>query len=286
MYVSTRLGRWYYEEHGKARREGDATIVLWPSFLTDGGMWDAQVPALAAIGRVLVFDGPGHGKSETPPPFSLDDNVRALVDALDVLCPRRPASGGSVDSLDAKRVAMVGLSWGGMLGMRLAVLAPERVAALALLDTSAAPEVMTNRVQYRAMLSTFRRVGFPSWLADRRILPRYFCDETLRARPEIPRRFWNEAIGFSREGVYKAGKAIFQRTDFRGELARVRAPTLVLCGAEDRATPPERSREVASAIAGAELVEVPGAGHLSAIEQPERVNAALVPFVERRLNAS
>jgi len=269
MYVSTRLGRLYYEEHGKPRRDGDAAMILWPSFLTDGGMWDAQVPPLADLGRVLVFDGPGHGHSETPPPFSLDDNARALLDAA--------------SALRATRFVMIGLSWGGMIGMRLAVIAPERVAALALLDTSAGPELMRNRVQYRAMLSTFRRVGFPSWLADRRVVPLFFSERTLRDRPELARRFWRDAIGFSREGVYKSGKAIFQRGDFRPELGRVRAPTLVLCGAEDRATPPVRAREIAAGIAGAELAMIDGAGHLSAIEQPEKVNAALVPFAKRHV---
>jgi pimeloyl-ACP methyl ester carboxylesterase len=272
MYVSTRLGRWYYEEHGKARREGDAAIVLWPSFLTDGGMWDGQIGPLASEGRVLVFDPPGHGKSETPPPFSLDDNARALLDAL--------------DALGAKRFVHVGLSWGGMIGMRLAVLAPERVAALALFDTSAAPEQPRNRVQYRAMLSTFRRVGLPWMLAEWRILPKFFAEETLRTRPELARRFWNDAVGFAREGVYKSGKAIFQRPDFRDELSKVRAPTLVACGEQDRATPPERSREIASRITGAELAMIPRAGHLCTIEQPETVNAKLVPFVRSHIAAA
>ncbi|HEY1954041.1 MAG TPA: alpha/beta fold hydrolase [Polyangiaceae bacterium] len=271
MYVPTRLGRLYYEEHGQARRAEDAAIVLWPSFLTDGGMWDEQVRPLSDLGRVLVLDPPGHGKSDVPPPFSLDDNARALADAL--------------DALGAKRAVLVGLSWGGMIAMRLAALAPDRVAGLALLDTSAAPETMRNRVQYRAMLSTFRRVGFPSWGAERRIIPLYFAEETIRTRPELPKRFWSDAVGFSREGVYKSGKAIFQRDDFRPKLNGIRTPTLVMCGAEDRATPPERAEEIARGISGAELVSVAGAGHLSAIEQPERVNAALIPFVRARTSA-
>ncbi len=269
MYVSTRLGRWYYEEHGKTRREGDAAIVLWPSFLSDGGMWDGQITPLAAEGRVLVFDPPGHGKSETPPPFSLDDNARALVDAL--------------DALGVKRFVHAGLSWGGMLGMRLAVLVPDRVAALALFDTSAAPEGMKNRVRYRAMLSTHRRVGLPGFVAERRVLPLFFSNETLRDKPELARRFWSDAIGFPREGVYKSGKAIFQRGDFRDELSRVHAPTLVLCGEGDRATPVSRAQEIASRISGAELKTIARAGHLSALEQPEVVNATLVPFVRRYL---
>jgi 3-oxoadipate enol-lactonase len=267
MYVSTRLGRWYYEEHGDAAGGRALTMILFPSFLTDGGMWDGQVEALAAHGRVVVVDPPGHGKSEPPPPFSLDDCSRALLDAA--------------DALGIERFAMVGLSWGGMLGMRIAVLAPDRVTSLALLDTSAAPEQMRNRVRYRAMLSTYRRVGFPAWLADRRIVPLFFAEDTLRERAELARRFWNDASGFSREGVYRAGKAIFQRGDFRTELARIRAPTLVLCGSGDRATPPERSREIAAGIAGAELVLIERAGHLSPVEQPDAVNAALVPFVTR-----
>jgi len=262
MYVATRLGRWYYEQHNE---RGERAMLLFPSFLTDGGMWDGQTSALAKLGRVIVFDPPGHGKSEPPPPFSLDDNARALLDAA--------------DALGVQRFALVGLSWGGMLGMRLAVIAKDRVTALALLDTNDAPEEVRKRVQYRAMLSTFRRFGFPEWLADRRVIPLFFSARTLRERPELARHFWNDAIGFSREGVYRAGKAIFQREDFRGELGRVRAPTLVLCGCDDRATPPARSREVADGIPGAELVLIDDAGHLSAIEQPERVNAALVPFL-------
>lgn len=272
MYVSTRLGRWYYEEHGKVRRPGDAAIVLWPSFLTDGGMWDGQIAPLAAEGRVLVFDPPGHGKSETPPPFSLDDNARALLDAL--------------DALGAKRFVLAGLSWGGMIGMHLAVLAPDRVAALALLDTSAAPEEMKNRVRYRPMLSMFRRVGVPSALIERAVIPRFFSQHTLRERPELAKQFWTDAVGFSREGVYKSGKAIFQRGDFRDQLSRVRTPTLVMCGEDDNATPPLRSREIAERISGAELKTIPRAGHLSAIEQPDVVNASLVPFVRRNLATS
>jgi len=269
MYVSTRLGRWYYEEHGRAKREGDATIVLWPSFLTDGGMWDAQLSELTALGRVLVFDPAGHGKSETPPPFSLDDNTRALVDAL--------------DALGAAQVVMAGLSWGGMLAMRLAVLAAERVRGVALLDTSADPEITGNRFQYRAMLSMFRRVGAPAWLIERRVAPKFFTPATMRERPELVKEFWNAAVGFPREGVYRAGKAIFRRESFVTELGGIKAPTLVMCGSEDVATPPDRSRTIASKIAGAELVMIEGAAHLSTIEQPERVNRTLIPFVEKHL---
>ena len=70
-YVRTRLGRWFYEERGAASSAKAPAVVLWPSLLCDGGMWRYQIEPLAALGRVLVVDPPGHGKSDVPPPFSL-----------------------------------------------------------------------------------------------------------------------------------------------------------------------------------------------------------------------
>src|SRR3954471_11894609 len=123
-YVRTRLGRWFYEERGKAKREGDPAIVLLHGFLFDGGMWRAQVEPLSALGRVIVIDGPGHGKSEVPPRFTLEDHADAL--AIDAFA-----------ELGIKKAVLAGLSWGGMLSMRVAIQHPMRVHAMALVDTSA-----------------------------------------------------------------------------------------------------------------------------------------------------
>jgi 3-oxoadipate enol-lactonase len=266
MYVRTRLGRWFYEERGAAKRSGDATIVLWPSLLCDGGMYRHQIEPLAELGRVVVFDGPGHGKSEVPPPFSLEDNAEALVDAL--------------GELRADRVVLVGLSWGGMLGMRLALRHPSRVRALALLDTSAEPEHPVRVVKYRLFVSVSRRVGLPPAVVDKQIAPLFFAPATLRERPELVERFVRTANGFPREGVARAALAVVvHRKDVLGRLDAIRAPTLVLCGRDDRATEPVHSERIAQRIAGARLVYVDGAGHLSTLEQPAAVNDALVPFV-------
>ena len=265
MYVSTRLGRWFYQERGHARREGDPTIVLWHSFLCDGGMWDGQLGPLSELGRVVVFDGPGHGKSEAPPVFTLEDNARALGDALDVL--------------GAKKVIVVGLSWGGMMGMQLALLDPTRVVALALLDTSASPEIVGKKLKYRAMLSAFRRVGLPPFLMETQVAKAMFSPRTLRSRRELVERFANDVAGFSREGVYRVGRAIFWRDDIVPRLGSITAKTLVVHGTDDAAIPADRGRIIAERIPGARLVMIEGAGHLSAMEEPEAVNAAVVPFV-------
>ena len=269
MYVSTRLGRWFYEVRGTQLRASDATIVLWHSFLCDGGMWDGQVEALAALGRVVVFDGPGHGKSEPAPKFTLDDNTRALEDALDVVAPGP--------------VVLAGLSWGGMLGMRLALLDPGRVRALVLIDTNADPEERRRQLKYRAMLAIYERAGVPRWLVDKQVAPIMFGKKTVRERPAIVDAFYRDVNGYSRAGVMTAAKAIFWREDIVPRLGNVRAPSLVLCGRDDAATPVARSETIARAIPGARLELISDAGHLSALEEPAAVRDAMVPFVRDHL---
>jgi 3-oxoadipate enol-lactonase len=271
-YVRTRLGRWFYEERGIARRPGDPAVVLWPSLLFDGGMWKHQVEPLSALGRVVVFDGPGHGKSEVPPPFSLEDNADALTDAF--------------GELHIDKAVFVGLSWGGMVGMRLALRHPERVRALALLDTNAEAEERLRRVKYRAFISFGRRFGIPKLLADAQLAPIYFAEGTRARQPELIDRWVRTVNGFSRDGIARASLAVVvHRKDILARLGSIRAPTVVLCGREDRATEPVHSERIAAAIQGAKLVLIDGAGHVSALEQPEAVNETLVPFVASQLGS-
>jgi len=269
-YVRTRLGRWFYEERGKPGRPEAPAVVLWPSLLCDGGMWRGQIEPLAALGRVVVFDGPGHGKSESPPPFTLEENADALVDAF--------------RELGIERAVMVGLSWGGMLGMRLALQHPTRVQALALLDTSAEAEEPARALKYRLLVAFGRYFGVPRRLADAQIVPLMLSEGARRQQPELASRLIRDANGFPREGAARATLAVVvRRTDILGRIAAIRAPTLILCGTEDRSTEPVHSQRIADRIPGARLVLVAGAGHLSALEQPAKVNEVLVPFVREHL---
>ncbi len=271
-YVRTRLGRWFYEERGPSTRGGDA-ILLWHSFMCDGGMWRHQIGPLSALGRVVSFDGPGHGKSEVPPRhFTLEDNADALLDAF--------------EELGIGRVVVVGLSWGGMVGMRLALRHPHRVKGLALLDTSAEPTPRAEKIKYRAFVSFGRRFGMPHALADWQIVPLFFSAKARAEQPETVERMIRAASGFDREGLARASLAVVvHRTNILPDLGGVHVPALVICGREDRATPPIHSQRIAEKIPGARLVWIDGAGHLSALEMPSEVNAVLVPFVQAALTA-
>jgi pimeloyl-ACP methyl ester carboxylesterase len=79
------------------------------------------------------------------------------------------------------------------------------------------------------------------------------------------------------------GDRLVKRTPFRDRLSKVKVPTLVICGSEDRATPLEKSQAIVRGITGARLVVLEGAGHMSAIEQPSKLNEVLVPFVRSRV---
>lgn len=266
-YVATRLGRWFYESHGSPHKKGDPTIVLCHGLLFDGAQWDAQLAALAPFGRVVVIDGPGHGKSEVPPPFSLDDHTRAFTDALDAL---------HIDDF-----AMVGLSWGGMLAMRVALSpAAPRLKAMVLLDTSAEAEPWADAKKYRLLASFARRFGMPLGLVKKEIAPLLFGPKTLRERPELVLETTQRINGYSREGMSRAAIAVVvERKSVLERLSEIRVPALVGCGRDDRAAVPARSEAIARNLPGAKLVWFEDSGHMSAIEQPAAVNAALVPFL-------
>ncbi|HQY62328.1 MAG: alpha/beta hydrolase [Myxococcales bacterium] len=267
-YVSTRIGRWFYEERGGAG--AGPAIVCLHGLLFDGGMWRNQLGPLAALGRVIVFDGPGHGKSEVPPLFTLGEHADALADALAEL------------GVDAS--VLVGLSWGGMLAMRFAVRHATNTRGLALLDTSAERELPALRARFRAFATFHQYVGMPYSLYEREIAPRMFCRRTRERAPDLVSQTGRTLLGFNRRGVARAAMAVaVNRTDVLGSLPQISCPTLVLCGRDDRSTPVAKNENIASRIPGARFVVIEGAGHMTPLEQPDAVNAQLLPFIEGAL---
>lgn len=271
-YVRTRLGRLFYEERGEPKTKADPAIVLLHGLLFDGGMWRGQLEPLSELGRVVVVDGPGHGRSERPPRFSLEEHADALVDVF--------------GDLGIDRAVLVGLSWGGMTGMRFALQHPSRVAGLALLDTSAEAHSLAERVKYRAFLALHRRAGFPYSLFVKEVAPEMFAPRTIATRPDLLEAAYRRAMGFDRDGLAKGGLAVMvHRTNILDRIGAIRAPTLVVVGREDKATPLEKARNIARTIPGAELAVLEGLGHMSPLEDSAAVNAHVVPFVRRLVEA-
>jgi pimeloyl-ACP methyl ester carboxylesterase len=265
VYVTTRIGRWFYEEQGQA--SSLPPVVLMHGFLLDHSIFRPQVAELCKLTRVICFDNPGHGQSEVPrSDFTLEEHADALA--------------GAVVTLGIKHAIVGGLSWGGMVGMRLALQQPAMAVGLYLLDTSAQVESRLQRAFDGAMLSLYARVGAPPRFYETRIAPSLFGATTRRQNPELVQRYGERMFGFSRKGVRRAGYAVvLRKRSLLSQLHRIHVPTLVICGEEDTATPMARSVAIAEGIRSSQLVRIPGAGHTATLEQPEPVTRAMVSFL-------
>lgn len=249
--------RLFYRWDGPA----DAPVVLLSNSLgCTHAMWQAQMAALVERFRVLRYDTRGHGQSEAPSgEYTLDRLGQDVVDLL--------------DGLGIATVRFCGLSLGGATGQWLGVHAADRLDRLVIANSAAqfgAPELWQSRVD--AVLREGTAPLVPA------VLERWFTPEFRSAHPETVATIREMLLTTDPKG-YAGCCAALRDVDLRSTLPAIAAPTLVIGGLHDPATPPEKSREIADAIPGAGL-ELIGSAHLGAVERPAEFNAALMPFLE------
>jgi pimeloyl-ACP methyl ester carboxylesterase len=170
------------------------------------------------------------------------------------------------------RFALGGFSMGGYVALEILRRAPQRVIRLALLDTSARPDATEQSDGRRASIKRAHGGDYDAVLAELapKLLHPDHRDDAVLLGAQIRMGLAAGSDAFARQQT-----AIIGRIDSRPHLGEITVPTLVLVGDADRVTPPDRAAEMASAIPGARLEVVPGAGHLSPLEQPEAVAEAL-----------
>lgn len=245
-----------YEWH---ERPGAPVLVLSPSLGTAMSLFDPQLEAFRAHFSILCYDPRGHGASDVPiGNYALDRLGRDVIDLL--------------DALEIGRAHFLGVSLGGMTGQWLGYRAPERIISLILANTSA---YMGPPSGWAARISTVLQQGMNAMVEP--VLERWFTP-AFRAsgNPAIG------AIGHLLETTASAGyagcSAAIRDMDLRPTAPLIVAPTLVIAGLQDPATPPEHAQFLARTIAGAGLVEL-NAAHLSNVECPELFNAAVLDFL-------
>ncbi|MGF7210156.1 3-oxoadipate enol-lactonase [Skermanella aerolata] len=248
--------RIYYQLDGE---DGRPVLLLSNSLGTTLEMWDPQIPDLASHYRVLRYDNRGHGRSDAPEgPYEI---ARLGRDAVDLL-----------DALNIETVRFCGLSKGGMVGMWLGIHEPDRVERLVLANTSAyigAPEVWNARIE------TVKRDGMAAIVPG--VIERWFTPRFQKADPAAVDRIASMLRGIAPQG-YAACCAAVRDMDQRAQIAAISAPTLVISGTHDGATPPAHAQLIAGEIAGAALVDL-DAAHLSNIEQADLFTRNLVGFL-------
>ena len=243
-------------------------IVFSHGLLFSTQMFDGQVERLRDRYRCIAYDHRGQGKSGVPDSGydmdTLTEDAAALIRALD-LAP----------------VHFAGLSMGGFVALRLAIRYPELLRSIAVLDSSAEPEPQENVPKYKKLNLMLKLFG-PGMVMGA-VMPILFCQTFLNDPARAAEKaLWRKRLKpLSRKGWNRAVVGVIERKGVVDELDKIHTPTLVLVGEQDTATVPAKSERMQKAIAGAQLVYIPDAGHSSAIEQPEAVTDALAAFFER-----
>ena len=227
-------------------------LVLLPGLLCDAALWEPQLSDLADIADFFVADLTEH------------ETMKGMAASV-------------LRDSPWKEFALAGLSMGGYVAQEILRQAPQRVTRLALLDSRSRPEQpeeTERREQFMKLAQTER--GFTP--VTNRMLPLMVHPSRVKEAPLVKViREMAERTGV--EAYIRQQKAIISRPDFRPDLAKIKCPTLVLCGRQDQLTPLENSEEMAAAIPGAKLVIVEECGHLSTLEQPAAVTKALVEWL-------
>jgi pimeloyl-ACP methyl ester carboxylesterase len=225
-------------------------IVLVPGLNCSARLYAEQIPVLWQFGPVTVAD---HRR---------DDSLAAMA--------RRILAGAP------PRFALAGLSMGGYVAFEIMRQAPDRVAKLALLDTGARAETPGRTAERKPLIEMCRQGRFAE-ITDNQfpllVHRSRHGDTALKAKV----RAMNEETG--PEAYVRQQQAIMSRPDSRPGFAAINCPTLVLVGDDDQLTPPALAHEMAAGIRGSRFVVVPDSGHLSTMEQPQAVNAALLEWM-------
>ena len=224
----------------------EGNLVLVPGLLCTQRLWRDQIAALEARRNIVV------------PRNDLDDSVAGMA--------RR--------ALDAApdRFALAGLSMGGYVALEMWRQAPERIERLALLDTRATADTPAETERRKDLMALANRGRFTG--VHERLMP-ILIHESRLGDTELTAAIAGMAEETGRDGFINQQKAIMARPDSRDTCRTIDVPALVLCGREDALTPLALHEEMARLIPGARLEIVENCGHMSTMEKPDEVNAAL-----------
>lgn len=255
----------FAEVNGQRIRFEDAggdgmPVILAHGFLMDREMFTPQVEALSPEFRVITWDERGFGETESDgQPFTYWDSARDCL--------------GLLDHLKIEQAVVGGMSQGGFLSLRAALLAPDRVRALVLIDTQSGTEDPEILPQYRQMSETWLAVGPVDELADA-IANLIIGDPALNAKWIAK---WRE---LPRENMRATSDCLFDRDDVTDRLSEITCPAIVFHGTADQSIDMAKAEELCSGLPGCTgLVRVEGGTHASNLTHPDQVNGPLIDFL-------
>ncbi|MFG1317026.1 3-oxoadipate enol-lactonase [Xanthobacter autotrophicus] len=245
--------------------EGAPVLLLANSLGTSFHVWDEVMVDLAAAFRVLRYDMRGHGLTDATPLPADGTGYSIPLLAADALA--------LLDALGIEKAHVCGLSIGGMVAQHLAATAPARVDKLVLCDTSA---LIGPASVWDERIAGIRRDGLAAIAPG--VMGRWFTDAFRQKAPQLMRGYANMVARTTLDGYLGCAMAV-RDADLRAAAATITAPTLVIVGDQDPATPPASAQALASAIPGARLEVIADASHIPCVEQPAALARVLVPFL-------
>ncbi len=253
----------HYSQEG---RKGGPALVFIHSIGTDLRIWDEVLPHFSDDFNLIRYDLRGHGLSDAPPaPYSMGDHADDLASLTRYL--------------QVEAAIVIGISVGGLVAMAFAAAHPEHVKALILCDTAAK---IGTASMWNERIATLQHKGMDS--AGEAILARWFAPTYISQHAAEYHGYYNMFTRNSLTG-YTATCAAIRDADMTEIVRSITAKTLVLCGAEDKSTPPDQGRALAELLPSARFAVVENAGHLPCIEQSDGFVSLIKPFCQEQSNA-
>lgn len=248
-----------YTDQGKG-----TPVLLVHGYPFNRSMWDAQVKALSTKHRAIAVDLRGHGESQAPTGTYTMDH---LADDLK----------GLLDHLGIGQVVLVGFSMGGYVAFAFYRKYPQWVKALVLADTRTPADTEQAKQGRENTAQTALKEGVTGIAQN--TAPRMVAPSTAQSNPALMEKVLGIMRSTSVNGYVGDLRGMAERPDSTATLAKIVCPTLILVGDQDGVTPPADSKAMSEAIRSSRLVTIPGAGHLTPLEQPAAVNKAMLDFL-------
>ncbi len=251
----------YYERHGN----GKEIVLLLHGLLWSGKMFQKQVEFLSEKYTVYTYDHRGQGGSEvTNSGYDMDSLFLDAVAFIETICKEAVHFGG--------------LSMGGFVGMRLAARRPELLKSLILMETSALPEPFKFKYNLLNTIVKIAGVGMVKKPVMKIMFGDTFLNDSSRKEERI---FWENELLNNKKSIIKAVQGVIDRNGVEDELEKIKCPTLIIVGNEDKATVPAKSEFIHAKIPHSELKYIKYGGHSACLEEPLAYNQAISEFLAK-----
>jgi 3-oxoadipate enol-lactonase len=245
---------------------GGTPVIFIHGFPLSMDMWENQSKQLPEGSRGIFYDVRGHGGSETT------DDIFTMEFFVDDLI-------GLMDSLEIKKAVLCGLSMGGYIALRAYERHPDRIGGMLLCDTKSEPDTNDAKIKRSVNIRIIREKGMDFF--SREFVKGLFCRKTLESRPDIINHAIQMIMKNRPTSICGVLLALAGRTDTTSVLPAIKCPVCIITGEYDTVTPPSDGEKMQLSIPGAEFHIIPGAGHMSSMENPPEFNNIMASFLAK-----